>query len=137
MARAMKRREREKMMRTLFNGGEEAETEEMDVEECPVCYGPMWHEGADKALACKAGHAICTDCMRKLVKPCADTWTGLCYDCPLCRTSAALSPYHMMVMVKGDWTRAEESFDDREHALDWTERRVGFVPERRVRVARV
>eukprot|EP00966_Prymnesium_polylepis_P131236 3034893-Prymnesium_polylepis.1 len=42
-----------------------------------------------------------------------------------------------MVMIKGNWTRADESFDDKEHALDWTERRVGFVPERRVRVARV
>ena len=99
-------------------------------DECPVCFceltGDVNGRGviAENSLACPEGHLVCTKCTRRLIEPCNDKATGLCFRCPMCRQRSGLTPYHMMVLVKGGWKRAREVFADDEHAVDWAKRRV-------------
>ena len=94
-------------------------------EECPVCfcqlYGDVGVSSTQNSLACSAGHRVCTECMRKLIEPREKGW---CFRCPLCRRRAALTPYHVAVLLKGTWDKAREAFEDDEHVMEWLESRV-------------
>ena len=90
---------------------------------CPICFEAVFAEPAgpvaQNALGCPRGHAICTSCARKLVRPSKTAPSGLAFRCPLCRSSAALSRLHMMVMLKGTWRDARALFDSDEDEDEW------------------
>ncbi|MDC0526260.1 hypothetical protein OAO87_04580, partial [bacterium] len=88
-------------------------------DECPVCFcelrGDVGGVVRNNSLACPVGHLVCTDCLRKLVEPCEEECTGLSFRCPMCRAQAGMTPYQMMVMIKGSWRGARDAFEDERH----------------------
>ena len=93
--------------------------------ECPVCLNKL-DSGCDAqpcALACPNGHHVCIECVRVLIRPGGKQRTRLCYRCPCCRAVAGLTPYHMMVVVKGSWRKARQVFEEEQEVREL----VGFV----------
>ena len=79
----------------------------------------------DDGITCPSGHAVCIDCMRRLIKPCKqNVFTGLCYDCPICRSKVSITPLQNMVLVKGSWRTVEDAFYNAYELFAWVERRV-------------
>ena len=94
---------------------------------CPVCYESLDEHGglvSDNALGCPRGHNVCTACVRQLVRPKpthshATQQHALVFDCPMCRVRTRLSPFHMMVLVKGSWHGARACFECDEDQRKW------------------
>lgn len=81
-------------------------------DECPVCFEPLVRTHwivADNALSCQAGHNVCVSCVRTLVVPSCHV-RRLTFKCPMCRVDAILAPVHDLVLIKGSWTNARNSF---------------------------
>ncbi len=94
----------------------EPETRENSVDTmCPVCLvddAAREPCGALKGLSCSSGHAVCIDCVRKLVKPCApgcQCSMKMHYPCPICRVQCSISPYHAMALIKGNHVDAHKT----------------------------
>ena len=96
----------------------DADKEERALETtCPVCLvegSARCPCGSLKGLGCVNGHAVCIDCARKLVEPCAPGCScpmRLNYKCPICRSPCSISPYHAMVLIKGSHDEANKTLE--------------------------
>ena len=79
----------------------------------------------DEALACPHGHSVCVQCVARLVTPtdrCGDECSGLQYRCPLCRHSVCVTHLHMLVMLKGSWSKALGCFKCHHLCQAWMHR---------------
>ena len=96
--------------------------------ECPVCMEPFANElggGFDNALACKNAHHLCVECVGRVAEPtdkCSPSCSGLAFTCPLCRVSACLSNFHLLVVTKKSWQKAYECFPCSQAVNAWNER---------------
>ena len=94
----------------------EPETRENSVDTmCPVCLvddAAREPCGALKGLSCHFGHAVCIDCVRKLVEPCGpgcQCSMKMHYICPICRVQCSISPYHAIALIKGNHVDAHKT----------------------------
>lgn len=103
--------------------------------ECPVCMETLSERDhgtvTDDSLSCSNDHNVCTTCMSRLVRPCAQVAAALCYDCPICRQRFVLTPLHALVVLTRTWTSALEVFDSPEEVVRWQGRCVPVRKRRR------
>ena len=93
-------------------------------QECPVCFEAfsMHGEDPDNVIFCGSGHAICTTCVQKLIKPgpiCCSTCIGFQYSCPICRKLACLSKKHLLVVQKHSWQKMYALFACPHELQEW------------------
>ena len=85
--------------------------------QCPVCFEALDDKGdggkPDNALMCSNKHALCVDCVGRLAEPtskCSPMCGMLKYTCPVCRMEACINNFHLLVITKRSWAKAEECF---------------------------
>ena len=92
---------------------------------CDVCGRNMGRkDGAcpNGGMTCDCNHSVCIDCARQRVTPvpkCSPKCIGLRYSCPVCNAPHCVSPFHMLVLVKGNWLKANACFDERREIFKW------------------
>ena len=91
--------------------------------ECQVCFTPFtkWtvpmlcSAKFDNAVVCLNGHHLCTACAGKILEPAmakrtGDSFSGFSCRCPLCRSTRALDVLELLVISRGSWASALETF---------------------------
>lgn len=98
----------------------EAETRATDAREaarCPVCFedgAARCGCGQLKGILCSNNHALCIECVCKLVRPCVNNCpcpTNFHYDCPICRVRTGLTHFEVMALIKRDRQEAVKVID--------------------------
>ena len=98
----------------------EAETRATDAREaarCPVCFedgAVRCGCGQLKGILCSNNHALCIECVCKLVRPCVNDCpcpTNFHYDCPICRVRTGLTHFEVMALIKRDRQEAVKVVD--------------------------
>ncbi len=116
LQRSREERDREAQEAEDRKAGADKEERAMETT-CPVCLvegSARCPCGSLKGLGCVNGHAVCIDCARKLVEPCAPGCScpmRLNYKCPICRSPCSISPYHAMVLIKGSHDEANKTLE--------------------------
>ena len=99
------------------------EDEYIEEQTCDICFDTILFGyykkkdfSPDNATVCENGHALCMECIKKIIKPknylCDDdeNCCGFYYTCPICRIDACVGRHQTFSILKGSHKESRKQF---------------------------